>query len=332
MRKIVYLCILIQLSCMQLFAQNISPNYTLEWFDDFGFFDQSKWIVYNNASAGNDAANAVYFSSNVSIDSIDGSSVLRIKLLPSDTLLHGNEFGFFGGPNPQASGQMSWQSGRIECESAYYKKYGVFEAKIRFDVNYNNFPGFWLYTTVSEPQNSATEIDIMEYAPISNNLQAVTNNFHLGVLDTNMMVVNLTGLNSLQWHTYSLEWTPSFMFWRIDGKIVRVEKMDLFIDSMRVEFNNASHFNSFQGESNMYVDYFKFYQSNYSCLPDFNLCDLSGMNPGVYSEIYLNENGCILQQTDSFLYLNSSNGLRIQNELLVPAGLEFEYLPLECKD
>jgi beta-glucanase (GH16 family) len=330
MRK--FLTFLISLISLPFFthSQVISPNYTLDWFDEFDFLDQSKWMIYNNASAGNSSVNAVYFSQNVAIDSLDGLSVLRIKLLASDTVLNGDESGFFGGPNPQAAGQMSWQSGRIECEPSYYEKYGVFEARIRFDVHYNNFPGFWLFTTVNEPQDSATEIDIMEYAPSVFSLQEVTNNFHVGEVNNHMESISLSGLNSAQWHKYSLEWTPSFTIWRIDNHIVRIEQFDYFVDPMRVLFNNAAHGSNVQGELNMYVDYFKYYKADYSCLPDFNLCDLMNMNSGVYSEIYLNENDCSLEQSDSFLYLNSSNGLRVQNEWLVPLGLEFEYLPLNC--
>jgi hypothetical protein len=80
MRK--FFALLISMILLPFFTQSqvISPNYTLDWFDEFDFLDQTKWMIYNNASAGDSSFNAVYFSQNVSIDSLGGSSVLRIKL------------------------------------------------------------------------------------------------------------------------------------------------------------------------------------------------------------------------------------------------------------
>lgn len=119
----------------------------------------------------------------------------------------------------------------VSLDSSHKPKYGYIEAKIKLKDTYGLFPALWTCTD----SGSYQEIDVFEMVPgtfqgcesspyygITHNKNYMTSNLHTsnsekgctGLPDDRGQVNTINDYT--QWHTYSVEWSPSKMIFYVD--------------------------------------------------------------------------------------------------------------------
>jgi beta-glucanase (GH16 family) len=114
-------------------------------------------------------------------------------------------------------GTCEWTSTRINTKGKRSFQYGKVEARMLLPQGAGTWPAFWMLGTnldsVGWPKSG--EIDVMEHI----NSEGLTH----GTIhwDSNGTYANYGGpsgaVNVAAWHTYAIEWTPSYIRWYIDG-------------------------------------------------------------------------------------------------------------------
>lgn len=120
----------------------------------------------------------------------------------------------------------------------FLKKYGLFEAKVMFDMNHGGFPAFWLMSETHHLKDGRTcilpEIDIYEYLHYKPDAtyQRSQVTYHWGnsyeKLEhkhnaTNLGRINLGG----KFYIFGLKWTTNKLIWYINNCPVKIQLTDL---------------------------------------------------------------------------------------------------------
>lgn len=123
----------------------------------------------------------------------------------------------------QSGGVPAWTGGILMTNRDLRSfLYGYFEVKARFaDVGQGMFPAIWLYSALegSDPDNKGSaEIDIFEIfghasgSPVNITLHKRNNSGSGTTVDVDSYAVDAT-----EWHTYALDWQPTYMRFYLDG-------------------------------------------------------------------------------------------------------------------
>jgi beta-glucanase (GH16 family) len=174
----------------------------------------------------------------------------------------------------ESFGGMQYTSARMKTQGRKSWRYGRIEARIAIPAFQGVWPAFWMLgdniTSVGWP--ACGEIDVMEHINTGGNVHGT-----MHWQDHNNNYANYGGSTSTtvtNFHVYSIEWTPSYIRWFVDG--VQYHEADITngVNGTH-EFHN-NHFiilnmaiggnwpgftvdnNAFP--ANMYVDYVRVYQ------------------------------------------------------------------------
>jgi len=173
-------------------------NTTPDWQEDFtGSYINSAWKIYS-PGARQDG-----FSDTTGI-SFDGNNF--VNKVYSDTV----------------AGVAVHHAGMIRTAQEF--QYGKFEARIAFSNSTGSWSAFWMQstamgiTTPVDPKTNGMEIDIVETLPNDN--RSFENLHWGGYAAYHQSASNTTsdyGVNSGNYHVYTLEWTPTYYKYYIDG-------------------------------------------------------------------------------------------------------------------
>jgi len=119
----------------------------------------------------------------------------------------------------------AWRSAVISTKGHFSQRYGVFQARMKWTKGNGLWAAFWLLQ--ADADGRRPEIDILEAYPDTKKPGAVAeynavNHYRdSGGTMRNESLTIKPGMDlSLDWHTYELEWRPTFMVIRFDGSEV----------------------------------------------------------------------------------------------------------------
>lgn len=171
--------------------------YNLVWSDEFNgtSLNTNNW-VYDTGGGGWGNNELEYYTSGSNISVANGILSIIAKR--------------------ENMGGYSFTSSRIKTKGKYSFTYGRVEARILTPKGIGLWPAAWMLganiDSVSWP--SCGEIDIMEQR---NNDAITLGTMHWQGPSGYAYYGGQTGCSNGAWHVYSIEWTPSYIRWFLDG-------------------------------------------------------------------------------------------------------------------
>lgn len=190
-----------------------SNNQKVIFFDDFtsNELDRKQWNVEvtdkihnNEQQAYIDSTETIYLQQGV--DSANGVLVIEPHYHPGYITQQGDKFDFV--------------SGRINTHEKLEFIYGTVSARIQLPVGQGLWPAFWLLGSSSRWPGCG-EIDIMEYVgePDWTGV-AIHGPGYAGETPLVNKKYFIQPDNATNWHTYSVDWLPNSLIFKIDGELV----------------------------------------------------------------------------------------------------------------
>lgn len=230
----------------ELSSPQKAPNgWRLIWADEFDDVAATldKWTMEDMAVEQNNELQ-YYSPNNVKIE--DG----YLTLIAKDENIHGRNF----------------TSGAIHTKNTMNFLYGKVEMRAKLPIGQGIFPAFWMMT--NKEDTWLPEIDILEmignrpdeiwmvlHGLDENNKKNTVSDYYIGE--------NYTS----EFHTFGVEWTPTNITWRIDGKIrfetneyIPKEKMFLYMNIAIGGDWPGSPDHTTQFPALFEIDYVRFYQ------------------------------------------------------------------------
>lgn len=321
--------------CLWAFGQTPAndPYWKLVWQDDFNSttLDNTKWTIIDWAD-GNNAT--LYIKNNVTIN--NGNLVLTVRNNPVNCASPPT---IWGARIPCIVNKIyPYNSGWVETKQAYNTQYGYIESRIKLPYGYGFWPAFWTYVGSGVTPTNAAEIDIFEVLggdtdPTSpyNTAGIITTNYHLSYPSPNILVEHIpVGFNYTDWHTYSIEWSPSKIIWYVDNSPIRILPNPSIIDPVRIILNLAvrpdvlpNHTTPFPSE--MLVDYVRVYKLDNDCNTNMNVCNynFSTHDNKVKKNITIGNGTCTNTiESGQNVYLRASEGVLINGDFTVHNGAQ----------
>ena len=185
------------------------------FFDDFtaGQLDRTKWnvrvtggIVNNEQQAYVDSDETIYIAAGQEATGSNGYALaLHPRYRPGFITPEGNKMDFI--------------SGRLDTRDKFEFTYGIASARMKLSVGTGLWPAFWAMGTGKWPD--AGEIDIMENIGEPDWTSAAV---HGRGYSGEEGLVNYgyfpAGTDVTGWHIYSVDWTPNYMKFFVDGVLI----------------------------------------------------------------------------------------------------------------
>ncbi|MBC7399899.1 MAG: glycoside hydrolase family 16 protein [Mucilaginibacter sp.] len=219
-KKYRYLLLILPIGLTVLFAftYNIgTPKLSTKivFFDDFNGMrlDKSKWNaevtgthVNNELQAYVDSSATIFIAHGKdALGATNGALVLRPKITKGFKTKDGQVFDFI--------------SGRINTKDKFDFTYGTAEARIKLTDGPGLWPAWWILGKGGWPETG--EIDIMEYVGEKDWASAAV---HGPGYSGETPFVNrqyfTAGNDATQWHIYGVDWTPTTLNFKYDGKLM----------------------------------------------------------------------------------------------------------------
>jgi len=236
--------------------------------------------------------------------------------------------------------------------------YGYFETRCKFPVSRGSFPAFWLW---GGSGGNYREIDIFEYSWLFNNNYGWSENdsarqFNGGIWYSNNSPYNTrygdhgyiippSDPDLLNFHTYGLEWSPKYVTWYFDNKVIGEYYGDSVpSQSMYLLLNYSLDERVIPGgvpiqwpfPNNMIVDYVKVNKLKCGCDTNTVINSLAQLNSYYYSvknTITVDGNGTtITVPSGSKVVLRAKDGITITKDFEVPLGSELDLITHPCPD
>lgn len=122
--------------------------------------------------------------------------------------------------------QYSCRSGMVTTYPGYHFEYGYIQVVARIPLNVGLWPALWL---AAASLHWPPEVDILEHW--GNNPERTWLFFHPVGAPQQHHHLNITNLGT-EWHTFSLNWTPTTLTWYVDGHMVYTTHKDIPHQSM----------------------------------------------------------------------------------------------------
>ncbi|WP_428328894.1 glycoside hydrolase family 16 protein [Mucilaginibacter sp.] len=195
-------------------AQQTRPKADTVFFEDFNenTLDRTKWNVEITGNTVNDeqeayvdSASTIYLLKDARAEGAkNGALVLKAIYHPGFISTKDNKYDFI--------------SGRINTQKKMEFLYGSASARMKMSSGAGLWPAFWALGNGNWPD--CGEIDIMETVGDSS---WVSNAMHgpgyFGNTPIAYRAFFPAGMDVTQWHVYSVDWTPSSMIFKVDGKV-----------------------------------------------------------------------------------------------------------------
>ena len=207
-RITIFVLCLLQFGCVKPTVTLQSKEYKLVWNDEFAgdTLDTEKWMHRMKDDMHGKSRIREYCS----VLDGEGHAVLKTWLVPNES-----EVGY------------EIESGMIATQDLHAWKYGLFEARIKFESHPGHHGAFWLQSPVygkvkDDFTASGTEIDVIEY--FGN--RSLSQNVHWNAYNSKDKRADGSGnlkhrvLDTVdtEFHVYSLLWTPEINIFYIDGE------------------------------------------------------------------------------------------------------------------
>jgi len=174
--------------------------------DDFDYFDATKWYNYNGGHFGSVTVRDHLIIDKNCLSFENGTAVIKICYNKTDDCFHS-----------------------YYMESYQEMGYGIYEARMRFTLTpYCNF-AFWLYSPRDKHRSyfDNSEID-WESSYIHGMAYIRTNYWYSDLFNgkpwSGFQISHKESdlnISRLDWHVYKIEYTPTYIKWYIDDKLVR---------------------------------------------------------------------------------------------------------------
>ncbi|MCK9562417.1 MAG: glycoside hydrolase family 16 protein [Bacteroidales bacterium] len=237
---------------------------------------------------------------------------------------------------------FDYTSGAIMTHSR--ESYGYFEIRCKIPKGKGFWPAFWLY---HDPGcNKGREIDILELngeaSITANNYGATIHYSYISGTEckggsSGMQIQNLPDL-SLDYHTYSVEWTPSKVLFYLDNKLVRFlnhtyvpsEGMHIIVN-LAIDPWYSPNFSNFVSKS-LDIDYIKYYKLKMDCgdpitSSEGNNFNFSNFDYKVKKSFSINNSTLII---GSKVTLRATDFIEFTQNFNVPIGAEFNAITVPC--
>ncbi|NCC99101.1 MAG: glycoside hydrolase family 16 protein, partial [Bacteroidia bacterium] len=312
----------------------VNAAYELVWSDEFNCSNVNTSVWNYELGTGTQGwgnwEQEYYTNSTNNVYTEDGSLV--IKAIRDNTQYDPNY-------------NTSFTSGRIKTNAKIQAKYGKIEASIKLPQALKGiWPAFWMLGTGKSTWPYQGEIDIMEYMCTSSSYSDVKSTLHWNANGMNGayspadygLATNVSN-PSTQYHTYTMEWTPTTITSYLDGVqyyVINIAgtNFDAFQHEFYILLNMAvgGSFVDYQIDGNfqeaaMYVDWIRVYQDE-SAYPASSLtnnstaCIDEPVSPYDQILVYCDHNG-----SGKVMDLRSSNFYIWNNTVTVTSlGSTFE--------
>jgi beta-glucanase (GH16 family) len=191
--------------------ETVSEEYSLLWCDDFTgkTLDTTKWNyeLHDPGWVNNELQSYTNSSKNTYVK--DGNLVIQ----PIKTV-------------DEATGNVSYTSGRINTQNKVDFKYGKVEVRAKLPIGQGIWPAIWMMPTddnLYDGWPKCGEIDIMEL--LGHNTSKVYQTLHYGKNSTDVQSQGTKTLTngdfSSDYHVFSVEWDPDKISFFVDGELTK---------------------------------------------------------------------------------------------------------------
>ncbi|WP_448191915.1 cellulase family glycosylhydrolase [Azospirillum sp. sgz301742] len=193
---------------------------TLLFEETFATFDPrsttDKWNTRLAWGNGSDPANSSEYAQYVNVEAGDTRG-------PNPFSVVGGNLRITGTPTAGLTNGKTYTSGVIQTRGKFSCTYGYFEIRCKMPGGLGFWPAFWL---MAEDLATLPELDVMEFASKFPNEYPINAHWNDGSGQTSIgdeqgyvgnFIKNLPDLRA-GFHTYGLEWTPSFLTYYFDGQ------------------------------------------------------------------------------------------------------------------
>lgn len=122
-------------------------------------------------------------------------------------------------------------TGAVESLGKFAFCYGKVEVRMKTNLLQGNFPAVWLKPVDQTSDPRYGEIDIVEMFGNRKQSHHTIHTHQTYTLKTRKPTEFIRKINVSRWHVYGMEWTPDYVVWTVDGKVVgRYQKSNLSED------------------------------------------------------------------------------------------------------
>ena len=169
-----------------------AQTYQQVWSDEFTTGISSNWQFENGGGGWGNNEKQYYQAANATV--VNGELQITAR--------------------KQSVGGYPYTSARLKTQNLKQFTYGKIEARIKRPIGQGLWPAFWMLganiNTVSWP--ACGEIDVMEYVNTDNRVYGTVHWDNNGHAQYGGNVATTDA-----YHIYSIEWTPSYIRWFVDG-------------------------------------------------------------------------------------------------------------------
>jgi beta-glucanase (GH16 family) len=224
-------------TCLAQKKEAVATTSKVVFFDDFNGnkLDRSKWNVEitgmhvnNELQAYTDTSATIFTVKGAAAEGAkNGALLIRPQSMPGFVTKDGQHFDFI--------------SGRINTKGKFDFAYGSAEARIKLTDGAGLWPAWWMLGNDEWPATG--EVDIMEYIGEKDWASAAV---HGPGYSGETPFVNRQYFNTnndvTQWHIYGVDWTPDYLNFKYDGKLM-----------FRVSRKMAEHYGKWAFDNKKYL-------------------------------------------------------------------------------
>lgn len=112
-------------------------------------------------------------------------------------------------------------TGAVYSKDKFEFQYGKVEVRMRTNQLKGNFPAAWMGKTHKQDPKTYGEIDIVEvFGDERSSNHCIHSQYTVSTLQHGLKNTFRNPIDVSKWHVYGIEWTPTYVLWKVDGKTV----------------------------------------------------------------------------------------------------------------